>query len=134
MYIHWDMALTEELPAWREPVVDLGDEQLVVLHVLEHLDAHDPVEGAYVLLWQVERVDVPGNYTHVPETFLLDTCEIFSLLSSVFVIFTDPFDLIPPVRSCSQLISSCSHFVAIRYVSALYVEQKKERTWRYMTG
>lgn len=48
--------------------------------MFEHLDTHDPVEGALVLLCQVKRVDVPGNYAHVSEPFLLGACGVLIFL------------------------------------------------------
>lgn len=62
---------TEQLPPGSQPAADLGDKELVVLHVLEHLYAHDAVEGLLVFVPEVELVDVAGDHAHVAEPSLL---------------------------------------------------------------
>lgn len=66
-----DDALTEQLATRLEPATDLGDQELIVLHVLKHLDAHDAVKGLLVLDPQIEGVDVPRDHPHVLESPLL---------------------------------------------------------------
>jgi hypothetical protein len=55
----------EQLASRPQPGVDALHEQAQVVHVLEHLDRHDPVEG---LRGEFEHVDVAGQHAHVGET------------------------------------------------------------------
>ena len=54
----------EELAAGREPAGDFGKQELVVFHVLEHLDAHDAVE----LRGDVEDVHVARDDGEILES------------------------------------------------------------------
>merc|ERR1711977_205629 len=68
--LHVAEDVNEQLPsAWLQPPGKLLQKQLVILHVLEHLNGKDPVEGAR--LESVKGTDVPSEHLQVCDSSLL---------------------------------------------------------------
>ena len=62
---------TKQFPAVNQPGADLLNEQSVVLHVLEHLNADDPVKCFLVFVWEIEHSDIASENSNIVQTSFL---------------------------------------------------------------